>query len=78
LDTVFAVPVDRTSGVVIREREARFVANMQNWDLHPDGEQFVVAVNSSAGAAGNADASEEDRYLVVLNWFEELRERVGN
>ena len=74
---MYAVPVDRTSGVVIRGHEPRFVANMQNWDLHPDGERFIVAVNSSAGAAANA-GGEEDRYLVVLNWFEELKERIGN
>ena len=77
LDTLFAVPVDRTSGVVIRDHEPRFVANMQEWDLHPDGERFIAAVIPSAGGAPTADGSEEDRYLVVLNWFEELRERVG-
>ncbi len=34
-------------------------------DLHPDGERFAMVRSDSAGSGIN----------VVLNWFEELKER---
>ncbi len=47
-----------------------------SWDVHPDGESFVLVRGgqSEAGGAGFAAA----RVLVVTNWFEELRQRMGN
>jgi len=48
------------------------------WDLHPDGERFLVTVNDApAAAAASAGRQERARTLVVVNWFEELRERMG-
>jgi hypothetical protein len=48
---------------------------LQGWDLHPDWERFVV------GQSPNASLEEEDqqpqRFLVVTNWFEELKGRLG-
>ena len=58
-----------------------------DWDLHPDGDRFIVAELVGAapapvvapGARGApASAASSERYLIVLNWFEELKERVGN
>mgnify|MGYP000980405785 CR=1 FL=1 len=43
--------------------------------LHPDGDRFILAV--SAGAIEAADAEEPDRLILVMNFFEELRRRVG-
>ena len=43
--------------------------------LHPDGDRFILAVN--AGSIEAADAPEPDRLILVLNFFEELRQRVG-
>ncbi len=47
-------------------------------DLHPEGDRLVVA--QTVGAAVNLEggASEPERFIVVVNWFEELLERVGN
>jgi hypothetical protein len=45
------------------------------WDLHPDGDRIVVA---QAVAQGDPYVdSGSDRFVVVVNWFEELKERLG-
>ncbi len=47
-------------------------------DLHPDGDRLVVPQDVAAGTAPEGAASEPERFLVVVNWFEELRQRMGN
>ncbi len=46
--------------------------------LHPDGDRFVASILADAAPATIASAVQEWRYLVVLNWFTELKERLGN
>ncbi len=46
--------------------------------LHPDGDRFVASILADAAPATVASAGQEWRYLVVLNWFTELKERLGN
>ncbi len=51
-------------------------------DLHPDGNRMIVghlnlALNLTGDSAGDSD-SEPERFIVITNWFEELRERMGN
>jgi len=41
---------------------------VSNWDIHPDGENFVVVVTTGAGASGSALGE----IHLVVNWFEEL------
>jgi serine/threonine-protein kinase len=41
------------------------------WDVHPDGEHFLVTMSAEPLAAGQ----QTNRYVVVLNWFTELRNR---
>jgi hypothetical protein len=78
-DSLLRVRIDRTPGIVVRAPEflltAAIAFSPRNWDLHPDGKRFVVAVPdvtppSTASTGGSAPAS---RHLVVLNWFAELR-----
>ncbi len=53
-------------------------APVSNWDVHPDGTSFVF-VGSVGAKPGDAGAGAPDIPVeVVVNWFEELRERVGN
>ena len=40
------------------------------YDIHPDGDRFLVAQAGGAGGFGDV--------YIVTNWFEELLERVGN
>ena len=49
---------------------------VRTWDIHPDGSRFIM-VAPEGGEAGTAGASLTEVYLVV-NWFEELRQRLGN
>ena len=53
-----------------------FVGEGRHYDVHPDGRQFLRIrreVTTGPGCAVN-----EVVVVVVENWFEELRERVGN
>ena len=53
-------------------------APVTNWDVHPDGTSFVF-VGSVGAEPGDVGAGRPDIPVeVVVNWFEELRERVGN
>ena len=49
---------------------------MTNWDVHPDGTSFVFVRNpgAEAGDVGLPIVPIE----IVVNWFEELRQRMGN
>ena len=47
-------------------------------DLHPDGDRIIVAQDAGVSATPDGAASEPERFIVVTNWFEELRQRMGN
>jgi serine/threonine protein kinase len=44
------------------------------WDLHPDGKRFLM-MKELPGDAASYEASQQ-KFNVVVNWFEELKERV--
>ena len=54
------------------------------WDIHPDGRRFLMMKPSPEIEAETAEKSVVDRSAaeaprqinIVLNWFEELKERV--
>ena len=76
-DSLFSVAIERDP-VVVRQPEFVLAAGpLFNWDIHPDGERFLVMVDDG-GSAATPGAPSPTRFLVVLNWFEELQERVGN
>jgi Tol biopolymer transport system component len=69
----------------VRERRMLFEGNwdtrplgrpVSNWDVHPDGTSFVFVRNPGTGTTevGTPAIPVE----IVVNWFEELLERVGN
>jgi Tol biopolymer transport system component/tRNA A-37 threonylcarbamoyl transferase component Bud32 len=79
VDTLFRVRIDRTPGAVVHPPElvAAIATNsVQNWDLHPDGRRFVVAVPVIETAAP-VGAVRQSRYLILQNWFGELRRLTG-
>ncbi len=49
---------------------------VRTWDIHPDGSRFIM-VASEGGEAGAGGGGQTEVYLVVC-WFEELRQRMGN
>ncbi len=76
VDSLFAVRVEREPAVVVHAPQlvlATSVLGRTKWGVHPDGDRFIMALPPQAQ---NED-DQDDRYLVVLNWFEELKERVG-
>ena len=47
-------------------------------DLHPDGDRIVVAQHEAAANGGVAPGQATGRrHFIVVNWFTELRERMG-
>ena len=45
-----------------------------SWDLHPDGSRFVMV---SAGVGLRGDGAILTEVYLVVNWFTELRQRMG-
>jgi serine/threonine-protein kinase len=75
VDTLFGVEVIREQGVRVGTPEPVLaIETGQGWDLHPEGDRFIVLVPN----VSVSESSATSRYLVVLNWFAELRERLGN
>ncbi len=72
----------------VRERRMLFEGNwathcpgqapVSNWDVHADGASFVFVRNPGAGIGDAGPYTRNVPVEVVVNWFEELRERVGN
>jgi len=45
------------------------------WDIHPDGKRFLMIKELSTAAAPEA-ASPRQKVNIVVNWLEELKQRV--
>jgi Tol biopolymer transport system component len=50
----------------------RVGTNFRNWDLHPDGDRFLMLTPAAP------EENDAPRALIVTSWFEELRELVGS
>jgi hypothetical protein len=48
--------------------------NGRQWDVLPDGQHFIARI--PAGSAGQLGQAPTQQIEVVLNWFEELKQRV--
>jgi eukaryotic-like serine/threonine-protein kinase len=46
-----------------------------NWDIHPDGKRFLMVKPAASAGAGPA-APGPHKINIVLNWFEELKQKV--
>jgi len=51
----------------------QFIAPGRNYDITPDGKQFIVVLTPSTPTQGKRTTQE---IIVVLNWTEELKQRV--
>ena len=63
------IPVARVQGDYVYS-----AGNGRNWDISPDGQRFLMLKN--VGQRATEDAPPPPTLTVVLNWFEELTERV--
>ena len=48
--------------------------NPHPWDIHPDGKRFLMIEESTGDAS--AEETPRSKINIVLNWFEELKERI--
>jgi len=69
-DRMMAVPVDVASGrpgAAVELFRSPYLAGGAGFDVHPDGQRFLLVETQLRGR----------EVTVVLNWFEELREKMG-
>jgi len=66
--------------IVVLRRDSLFTGNYSRntSDLHPDRDRLVIRQFSASSVQSAGDVAEPERFLVVVNWFEELRQRMGN
>jgi serine/threonine-protein kinase len=79
MDSLFRVRVDRAPSVVVRTPQLLQTLTLagagdEDWDLHPDGMRFIAVVADSP--APPIAGSSAPRYIVVQNWFTELRTKM--
>ena len=53
-----------------------YLAPFPGSGLHPDGDRWIVPQN--VGSAGPEAGAEPERLIMITNFFEDLRERMGN
>jgi hypothetical protein len=46
------------------------------WDISPDGKRFLMMKPPVSTGAEAAAAGQEPKINIVINWFEELKQRV--
>ncbi len=81
LKSLIATRIERGPPFVVTSRDTVLTGTYQTFDsdLHPDGDRLVIPQNvGTPGGDATADEAPAERFLVVTNWFEELRERLGN
>ena len=77
-----AARLERDPVPVVVSRDSLFttrpggVRPFQGSGLHPDGDRFILA-RSVGSADAEGESTEPDRLILVLNFFEVLKERVG-
>ena len=79
-DHLIAAPILRDPTPVVLSHDSLFTTDyVQMWtDLNPQGDRLVAPVRVGPATAREDEGSERERFFVVVNWFEELRQRMGN
>jgi serine/threonine-protein kinase len=74
VDTLYAVEVETEPTFSVRSRAIVLTGDFfpEDWDLHPDGDRIIVSRQIPPSEIN----PEHDRWVVVLNFFEELRRRM--
>ena len=81
--SLIAAMIERGPPFVVISRDTTMITGIfptLYWDLHPDGDRLVIPqdVIAPGGDTAADEAPEPERFIVVTNWFEELRQRMGN
>ena len=69
----FETPKILFQGTYILPASASF---MRNWDIHPDGKKFLM-IKPPIGTDSEPTSVGSRKINIILNWFEELKERVA-
>ncbi len=79
IKSLIATRIERGPPFVVISRDTVLTGAYRGSDshLHPDGDRLVISQSISASGA-NATADAAQRLLIVTNFFEELRQRMGN
>jgi serine/threonine-protein kinase len=77
IDTLMAARVRQEPSFSVLSRDPVLIGSfeVEDWDLHPDGDRIIVV--QRVNQDGDEVDSEAERFFVVVNWFEELKERLG-
>ncbi len=77
--TFWAARLQREPTPMVLSRDSLFTGEYYRpaSDLHPSGSRVIAGLLRPATAPDGV-ASEPERFIMVTNWFEELRERMGN
>ena len=67
----------RIERFAMTSRDTLLVGTYFARDLHPDGDRMIT-VTSAQTAQDSGTEPATERFFVVTNWFEELRERMGS
>ena len=75
-----AARIQREPTPVVVSRETLFTGSYfrPGWDLHPDGDRLMIPQELVDATHLEGAAQEPERFLVVSNWFEELKRLVPN
>ncbi len=80
--SLIAARIERGPPFAVTSRDTVLTGTYQtsDSDIHPDGDRLVIVqtVSAPGGDAAADGAPEPERFLVVVNWFDELLERVWN
>ena len=74
-----AARIERGPPFVVTSRETVLTGGYLNGsaDLNPDGDRLIATLGAQTARTASGEAAEPERFLVVVNWFEELKERMG-
>ena len=83
-DSVMAVSVETGPAFKAGKPETLFrgthvqlsTSDGRPWDISPDGKRFLMIKPSASTTATPAAAAPRQKITIVLNWFEELKQRV--
>ena len=78
-DTFMAARLQREPTPIVLSRDSLFGGpyGIGAYDLHPAGNQVIVG-RFNSGTQREEALSAGERFIVVTNWFEELKQRMGN
>jgi Tol biopolymer transport system component len=79
VDTLLVAQVSTDPTFSVTSVEPLFGADyvLRGVDLHPDGDRWIAPDSRNQGVASPAEPGQPEQFLIVTNWFSELRAALG-